>query len=552
MSDGLLIVSFGLTLLSLVVGIKWVRGKWLQRSLKFLPESMKDGSTLVTVPLISFPFVVGIYSVRIRNPDKKEYKGTGTIIDGHIITANHVIDEVKPVLASEKGTHQLYARTFDGQYHLLGDWIQIHTDAIYFKAPPGYKSAKVEPLQRPQHAQVVSAREQGNSSMGILRNKPDIAFGFVEYEGSTLHGFSGAPYTNGQKVMGIHLQGGSAGNFGYSASFLVSKMRKINRPESSEWEAFERALAQASQEDIDWERGLDETEVRVGGRYFLFDNEEFDTYIEESEFMDWFYEDVETGRSKRFKKKKKAIKDFYDMYEEPDYECSRVVKEGMPHKPEDVQEVKEENAFLGVTPPPTLSGEDLKKAIDSLNTTMTSIQNSLISLQKDLDGLKEREENWNVAFTSMQQLEEKLTKHLSHQLETRLTGLELSLTESITSDLRGHLDSMNQNGTLHLGQSSGPSTQQVVQGSENSPNMEPLVKRWDGMDSDFEKFRTWRNSVNVSDPEYASWRDVFLTNIGLNPMQSQILINRMKNYLRKLKHRQLAREVREYHIRQTE
>nr|QXV86557.1 hypothetical protein [Solemoviridae sp.] len=523
-------VAGGLLVVAIRRFCKWSE----QRTLKYLPESMKDGSALVTVALSSFPFVVGIYSVKIRNPDKKEFKGTGTIIDGYIVTANHVIDSVKPALSSEQPTHQLYARMFDGTFHLLGDWIQIHTDAIYFKAPPGYKSARVETLQRPQHAQVVAAREQSNSSMGILQNKPEIAFGFVQYDGSTLHGFSGAPYTNGQKVMGIHIQGGSAGNFGYSASFLVSKMRRISRPESSEWEAFERALSQASQDEVSWDRGLDETEIRVGGRYFLFDNEEFDTYIEESEFMDWFYEDQEDQKGHKQKRFKKGRKHKYQLdptYEEPDYEGAQR-KEGA--EPGD-------KSFLEVTPPPVSSGEDLKKATDSLNTAMLRIQSLETLLQQALVGLKERDESLKEAFICIQKLVHESHETQCHQLETRLTGLESNLTRLITSGSKDHQSSMSPSGISASEQSSEPSTPPAVQASEYSQNMGPLAKRWDGMDSDFEKFKTWRCSVNVLDPEYASWRDMYLSELGLDPTQSKILIGRMKNYLKKLNHRRERR-----------
>lgn len=498
---------------------KWRKGKMLRH----LPESMKEGSSLVTVALSQFPYVVGIYAVKKIKPDKKEFKGTGMILDGYVLTANHVVDDVKPALDEPGILHKydIYARTFDGQFHLLGDWIQLHTDAIAFKAPQGYRSGKVETLSRPQHAQIIAAREQSNASMGIIRNKPDIAYGFVEYDGSTIAGFSGAPYTNGQKVLGMHLQGGSGGNFGYSASFLTTRLRKVVKPESSEWEAFERALAQAAHEEVEWERGLDETEVRVGGRYFLFDNEEFDTYIEESEFMDWFYEDYDDnqGKKHRFRKTlKNAKRERREYLEEPDYEGG-------------------DDSFLGATAQLDLAGLASKKDIDSLNTTMQSIQNSLTLMQKDMVGLQEACENLSKAFICTQKLERELKELREVQLPKNLSGLERNLTELIKSRSDGPQNSMSQSGTSALEQPSEPSTQPAAPVSEPSPNTQRSETHWDGMESDFEKFRMWRNSVKAYDPEYAEWRDLFLKSIGMEPWQSKILIGRLKNILNKRKGR---------------
>lgn len=516
----------------LVVAVLAYRRRLKLSNLKHLPESMKEGSALVTVPLAMFPFVVGIFSVKKKRPEKREFKGTGIILDGYVITANHAIDAVKPALDDKLSVNEydLYCRTHDNVYHLLDDWVQLHTDAIAFKAPPGYKSGKVETLVRPQHVQVVAAREQSNSSMGILQNKPDIAYGFVEYDGSTIAGFSGSPYTNGQKVLGMHLQGGTGGNFGYSASFLTTLLRRKMKPESSEWAAFERVLAQSTQDEIEWDRGLDETQVRVGGRYFLFENEEFDSYIEESDFMDWFYEELKDptpSRKYKFKIAKPKERVIHtDYYDEPGF----VEPEGG------------DNSFLEVPAHQALSGQDLKKDIDSLKLSIQSIQNMQTSMLKDLVGLQELGENWKQVSTSMQKLDQELQEIQSHQMQMRLSTLERNLTELIRSNTVDHQDSTTPSGTSASEQSSEPSTLKVVQDSDNSKTMQQLGKRWVGMESDFNKFKTWRCSVNVLDPEYVHLRRMFLESIGLEPWQSKTLINRMGNFLKKLKNREIMRQ----------
>lgn len=67
---------------------------------------------------------------------------------------------------------------------------------------------------------------QGKSSMGELT--PGAILGTVKYGGSTMGGFSGAPYMLDGKVVGIHLHGGAGGNGGQEALYL-SQMYKIER-----------------------------------------------------------------------------------------------------------------------------------------------------------------------------------------------------------------------------------------------------------------------------------------------------------------------------------
>lgn len=75
-----------------------------------------------------------------------------------------------------------------------------------------------------QKSLVTIVGPQGRSSMGDLT--PGAILGSVKYTGSTMGGFSGAPYMCSSKVIGIHLHGGAGGNGGQEALYL-NQMYKI-------------------------------------------------------------------------------------------------------------------------------------------------------------------------------------------------------------------------------------------------------------------------------------------------------------------------------------
>lgn len=76
-------------------------------------------------------------------------------------------------------------------------------------------------------AQIVS---YGQQTMGMVQ--PYDAFGYVTYSGSTIQGFSGAPYYLGNTVLGMHI-GSQAQNLGYDGSYLAALVRSTK--ESTQW-----------------------------------------------------------------------------------------------------------------------------------------------------------------------------------------------------------------------------------------------------------------------------------------------------------------------------
>nr|UGO57331.1 MAG: hypothetical protein 2 [Riboviria sp.] len=130
-------------------------------------------------------------------------------------------------------------------------------------------TAKLNPISTPARSAglVVKVQAYKNSSMGIL--EPDEGFGLCIYRGSTVKGFSGAPYHVGNMVFGMHA-GGSNYNIGYEAAYLYMLASKAHESTEDfiEQEIFEKGKSYV------WQRSpYDPSEARVNidGMYFLVD-----------------------------------------------------------------------------------------------------------------------------------------------------------------------------------------------------------------------------------------------------------------------------------------
>lgn len=73
---------------------------------------------------------------------------------------------------------------------------------------------------------LVSVSAFGKKSQGFV--KPYDAFGYLQYDGSTIKGFSGAPYMlTSTMVLGMHV-GGHQLNVGYDAAYIAALFDRIN------------------------------------------------------------------------------------------------------------------------------------------------------------------------------------------------------------------------------------------------------------------------------------------------------------------------------------
>lgn len=122
----------------------------------------------------------------------------------------------------------------------------------------------------------------GSVALALLNRTLNSA---IALGGSTIRGFSGAPYYLNKTIFGMHL-GGSVENLGYEGAYLLSVLRPsktiVRKQESSDdWliEQAERNLR------FDYERSPydpDEYRVKMNGRYHLVDSEVLDAMLSRS------------------------------------------------------------------------------------------------------------------------------------------------------------------------------------------------------------------------------------------------------------------------------
>lgn len=124
------------------------------------------------------------------------------------------------------------------------------------------------------HGSGLLVRIQAFGSMTMGKLDPDLtAFGLTLYSGSTVPGFSGAPYYVGNCVYGMHI-GGNSINVGYEAAY-------VHMVSSKGQESTEDYLIQqiTRYQDYDWERNPynpDEARLRVGGKYYTVEVDTMD------------------------------------------------------------------------------------------------------------------------------------------------------------------------------------------------------------------------------------------------------------------------------------
>lgn len=111
------------------------------------------------------------------------------------------------------------------------------------------------------------------------------------------------------------------------------------------------------------------------------------------------------------------------------------------------------------------------------------------------------------------------TTELQRGITSGLDSLRLEMTKALTDFSKMHSDNLTK------------IAQQVLESSRRTPTS---VLRWDGMDSDLQKYIAWRCSVNVLDPDFPRLRALFLADtLGLTEEQSRALVRRYANISKK-------------------
>nr|UYL94345.1 MAG: hypothetical protein [Evros sobemo-like virus] len=189
------------------------------------PESRRVGSseTPMTVPNCQVKIatycdsVYVVLGAAVRFSRTVETPG-GT--PGHwLVGPDHVLTDDSPKFAFNDPSKviKLVGRE---RIHLAADLVGIKLDNDEMSLLSA-RAAKIGDFADPgTMAQIVGPDSKGTTG----RLSHDVcAFGKIIYDGTTVPGYSGAAYTDGNRVLGIH-QGGGAHNYGVASSFIWGRI----------------------------------------------------------------------------------------------------------------------------------------------------------------------------------------------------------------------------------------------------------------------------------------------------------------------------------------
>lgn len=230
----------------------------------FTPEKMMPNSKLMAGSIPAFQAQILTL--------KGERLGQGALSGNAFITAFHVIDQqTSVVLETQHGRLVVAVSAFERREGDLAVAELNERDRSTLQL----KSAKLHPFALVGSGVFVQVNANGLSSLGFLESHR--AFGFVKYSGSTVNGFSGAPYYVGNTIYGFHV-GGSSENVGYEASYVKSL---LFAPKESSEDIMMDAIRKKRK--FKYERSPfdpDEYRVLVGDRYYMVDSEAMGRLLE--------------------------------------------------------------------------------------------------------------------------------------------------------------------------------------------------------------------------------------------------------------------------------
>lgn len=232
----------------------------------FRVEGVRAGSQLVATPSPDFIAEVWIRHSRFT-PAKRE--GTAVRIDGYIYTAAHVIKGAVGIWLKYKGK---YMELPVGAEAFVDDDIVRYNYELVSALQMG--SGRLNKRFAPQ---LVNIHNGDVTAMGkLVRN--DVV-GMVEFDGSTVPSFSGAPYYLGRVIFGIHV-GAGVMNVGIDSSLIHTLINTI-RPESDTFTSDTSKLYEEFQKTggkPKFRRAANDFYiVEVGGKYVTYSEEEFES-----------------------------------------------------------------------------------------------------------------------------------------------------------------------------------------------------------------------------------------------------------------------------------
>lgn len=243
---------------------------YMPKNTVYEPERMQPGSGFQLKAQMP-SFQCEVYGV----VGSKTYPlGQAFLVKEGLMTAYHVLYDVDSVVL-KKGEAEIQVEKED--FELKDSDLAILNFPQQYAQKLGMTQAKLHSFALTEKggltAQIVAF---GQRSFGFLNSYDQ--FGYAKYSGSTIKGFSGAPYYLNKTVYGMHL-GGNIDNLGYDSSFIVSILRPSKTIVRSQEGSDDWLIEQAERStDFQYEQSPfnpDEIRVRINGKYHMVDPEVF-------------------------------------------------------------------------------------------------------------------------------------------------------------------------------------------------------------------------------------------------------------------------------------
>lgn len=519
-----------------------------------LPESTRPASQMFAARPLTCQF--GLWECETE-ATVRTYLGGGYLDKGVLVTCHHVLE-------MQRENTQLWLSNSIGEMFKLFDskpvveqapcdgWTLIASDIVVMPKPLNISSlteAKVGPVDGKLMVTCMSTLRKGQASVGMLEVAPiEHGFATLVYHGSTQAGMSGGVYTSGVHVVGVHAGGGTV-NYGFATSFIRVRIERFlrttkdgveRRPESSEYEAIRRMLKVARKGDWDVHNigNPDEVELRVNGRYFSIDREEWarmqEEMYEEEDTSYWEdklpeLEPTRMGRRARARYNRpqfqRADLGIWEQEWEAIQRCPEGIRCEEDDSESDLSELSENSSGSQKQAGPSAAVINLIESqhqdILQIQRTQTSLSEGLVGLTQALTQLSSRLESMS---TSEQKPLQDFMSSVSVKLERLLENSSKPIQYALTDQPSSHMNQVSTSGSI----SALPdSTQPPQQDLGTSKSGVQLVPRWDTMALDIQKLTAWRSLNRSSHPSFSGLQSRYLQSMNLTPGQASVVLQQV-------------------------
>lgn len=231
----------------------------------FRVEKAMEGS--VPVKAESPDFVAEVWTLVGREVQRTQ---TAFRVGNRILTAHHGL----------KGKARAWLK-FRGEMEEidLSTVKEMDLDLVCFSYTPFSRwqmgSGKLATMSMPQYCKV------HNGDFEVYgRTHPAFVVGMLDFDGTTLPSYSGAPYFVGRKIFGMHVGGSTFKNTGYDAAYInmlfESYVGESNDSFTTDPEELYKEMTKKGEELRYRNMGNDYYTVEVGGKFRMYDEQTFE------------------------------------------------------------------------------------------------------------------------------------------------------------------------------------------------------------------------------------------------------------------------------------